>query len=197
MKEQGMGKDILEEKFKEFLNEIYYIVKPLDFRKEAFNFRTYGEDGLCKIINFQRNKWNKDDSLEFVINIGIYFREDKKLNSRKFKEYECAIRRRIENNGKWWRIDCETDVEALCKSMEKELQWILKWFEPFESKDVVIRMILNGTAEKYSDTTVFHYQTAKMLANMGYAKEVYHLIKDSRSSTFIELKNEIYDSYNA
>lgn len=196
MKELEMGKNvnISEEKFEEILNKIYSVLKTLNFRKESCNFRKFEEDGLCKVINLQKNKWNTSNGLEFVINIGIYFTEDKKLINPKFKEYECMIRKRIENKGQWWEIDEETEVEAMFKDIEKHLNEILEWFNHFESKEATIQMILNGEADQYSDTEVFYYQTAKMLANMGYVETVYNRIKDIWSTTFMELANEIYEN---
>lgn len=182
---------VKQDKFKELLNKIYGVLKTAGYRKESFNFRLFEEDGLCKIISFQRNKWNMDESLEFIINIGIYFREDKKLISPKFKQYECIIRKRMDDKGKYWKIDSNTDIDEMFQRIEKELGKILKWFEHFESRVVVIRMILNGTADQYSDTEILNYQTAKMLADMGFAEEVYDRIKDIWSASFIELSNEI------
>ena len=182
-----------EEKFKDLLNRVYITLRPMDFRKESCNFRKFDDDGLCKIINLQKNKWNTSDDLEFIINIGIYFTEDKTLNNPKFKEYECIIRKRIEKNGKCWKIDKNTDIEELFEDIEKYLHKILKWFEHFENKDAGSRMILNGKADKYSDTEVFYYQTAKMLANMGYEDAVCNRIKNIWSTTFQELVKEIRD----
>ena len=97
----------------------------------------------------------------------------------------------MDDKGKYWKIDSNTDIDEMFQRIEKELGKILKWFEHFESRDVVIRMILNGTADQYSDTELLNYQTAKMLADMGFAEEVYDRIKDIWSASFIELSNEI------
>lgn len=190
----------MDKKFNELLRKIYEILKPLGYRKEASNYRFWGADGLCRIINLQRNKWNSNEQCEFVINIGVYFEKDSSVSNRKFKEYDCQIRKRLDKGewtgGEWWYLDSETDVEKLLQNIKPVLLYIEKWFCFFPSKEAVIRMILDGTAERYSDVNVIHFQTAKLLVEMGYPSEVYELIKDTKTSRpkatmLIELAEQI------
>ena len=91
----------MEQEFKALLKQIHEeILKPLGYRKDGANFRLYGRDGLCRIINFQRNKWNSRDHLEFVINTGSYFEKNVRIERLKFKEYECALRGRCSRTRK-------------------------------------------------------------------------------------------------
>jgi len=156
----------------------------MHYRKEASNFRLFCTDGLCRIINFQKNKWNTNEQCEFVINIGIYIEKEVLILNQKFKEYDCQIRKRVDNrelaDSEWWHIDSGTDMEALLQNIKMSLEYIEKWFSTFPSRETVIRMILDGTAEKYSDTYVMHFHTAELLVEMGYPSEVYELIKDTR-----------------
>ncbi len=106
------------------------------------------------------------------------------IPNRKFKEYDCQIRKRFDNReltgSEWWHIDSGTDLETLLQNIKMSLGYVAKWFSTFPSRETVIRMILDGTAEKYSDTYVMHFHTARLLVEMGYAAEVYELIKDTR-----------------
>ena len=57
-------------------------------------------------------------------------------------------------------------------------------------------MILDRTAEKYSDKNIMHFQTAKLLVEMGYQSEIYELIKDTKNTNpnatlLIELAEQI------
>lgn len=176
----------MDKKFNELLKKMYEILKPLGYRKEASNYRLFFADGLCRIINVQRNKWNTNEQCEFLINIGVYFEKENIVSKRNFKEYDCQIRKRVndEKCGKseWWRLDCDTKIEELLKSIEPVFFYIEKWFALFPSKEMTIHKILDGTAERHSDITVMHFHTAKLLVEMGYSAEVYELIKDTKTS---------------
>lgn len=193
----------MDKKFSEFLRKIYEILKPLGYRKEASNYRFFGPDGLCRIINFQRNKWNTNEQCGFVINIGIYFEKDNWISKRKFKEYDCQIRKRLDNRKwagmEWWYFDSETDLDELVQCLKPVFMYIEEWFCFFPSKDAVIRMILDRTADKYSNVNVMHFHTAKLLVEMGYSTEVYKLIKDTKDTNpkatmLIELAEQIKEN---
>ena len=63
----------MEEKYKELLKNLYAILKPLGYRKEASDYRLFRPDGLARIVNIQRNKNNTAQCCMFTINIGVYF----------------------------------------------------------------------------------------------------------------------------
>ena len=193
----------MDKKFNELLKKIYEILKPLGYRKEASNYRLFCADGLCRIINVQRNRWNTSEQCEFFINIGVYFEKENIISMRNFKEYDCQIRKRVDNEkygkSEWWRLDCDTPIEELLKSIEPVFFYIEKWFALFPSKEMTIHKILDGTAERYSDTTVMHFHTAKLLAEMGYSSEVYELIKNTKithphATMVIELAEQLKKS---
>ena len=48
----------MENIFKDIMKSVYAELKPLGYKKDGQNFRLFQEDGLCKIINFQRDRWN-------------------------------------------------------------------------------------------------------------------------------------------
>ena len=184
----------MENEFKELLSKVSEITKPSGYKKEASNFRLFAPDGLCKIINFQKNKWNTQEHLEFVINAGIYFEKDAAIENRKYKEYECQIRKRFdrridsEKSGSreiWWCIDRNTDADVLFESVRNALGHIFEWFNVFTDKEATIEMMLNGKAEQYTDINVMAYRNAKLLVDMGYGERVYPLIKDAENKAEI------------
>lgn len=193
----------MDKKFKELLRKIYEILKPLGYQKETSNYRFFGADGLCRIINFQKNKWNTKEQCEFVINIGIYFEKDDCISNRKFREYDCQIRNRVDNRKwagiEWWHLDDSTDVEELLQNLKPAFLYIEEWFSRFSSKETAICMILDRTAEKYSDKNIMHFYTAKLLVEMGYRSEIYELIKDTKDTNpnatmLTELAEQIQNS---
>lgn len=193
----------MDEKFCELLKKGYKLLKPLGYRKEGANYRCFGADGLCRIINFQRNKWNTKERCDFVINIGVYFEQNTMISNRKFKEYDCQIRQRINNRDyagtEWWHLDSKTNIEELLQTLKPVLQHIEKWFSLFPSKETAIQMILDGTAQEYSCLNVMHFYTAKLLVDMGYSHEVYAMIKDTKDTNpkatmMIELAEKLQKS---
>lgn len=176
----------MEEAFRALLKKLYEKLKPLGYRREAVNFRYFGADGLGRIISVQRNSRNADGCCEFVLNAGVYFEKGDTVLNRKFKEYDCQLRMRADKGGangeEWWRLERESDAAAMLAEMEPALAEIEAWFALFPTKEETIRMILSGTAERYSFTNVMHYHTAKLLAEMGYAAEVYELIGDTKTT---------------
>ena len=190
----------IEDKYQELLRRAHEeILKPLGFKKDGQNFRQIAPDGLGKIVNFRKDKWNqKDRRLGFLIYTGVYFEPEPAIKNRKFKEYDCQIRSTGDNptptdiygkkgeefsyNKQFWYIFKRTDMEAMYQDLKQSMQDVLNWFGHFESRQSTIDMILDGTVQQYSYTIVMHYGTAKMLAEMGYQAQVYQQIKDTRTT---------------
>ena len=62
----------LNQKYNDIVKTIFQkYFKPLHYKKESGNFRFIQEDGLGKIVNFQRSWCNNKDSCSFIINVGI------------------------------------------------------------------------------------------------------------------------------
>ena len=78
----------MDKKFNELLIELHKILKPLGYRKEGANYRLFLSDGLCRIINLQKNRYNSKDKCEFVINIGVYFEKADVIDKRKFENHD-------------------------------------------------------------------------------------------------------------
>ncbi len=187
-----------ETKFTALLKQIYSILKSLGYKKEGNNFRLFAPDGLGKVICVSRNRWNNLDYLLFSLDIGVYFEKESIIQKRRFKEIECQIRKVIvrqdsgthqhaPGNGDWredlemryWLITEQTDTEALFASVHLGLEACFDWFNLFPERKVTIEKMLSGEADRYSDYNVMHYRNAKLLADMGYARQVYERIKDT------------------
>lgn len=138
-----------------------------------------------------------------MLDIGIYFEKDDCISNRKFREYDCRIRNRVDNRKwagiEWWHLDDSTDLEELLQNLKPAFLYIEEWFSRFSSKETVICMILDRTAEKYSDKNIMHFYTAKLLVEMGYRSEIYELIKDTKDTNpnatmLTELAEQIQNS---
>lgn len=187
----------MNRKFNDLLKKVNKILKPLGYKREGSNFRLYLPNGLCKIFNFQKSRWNTQNHLEFTINAGIYFEKNDKIENLKFKEYECIVRKRKNrHNSEWWVINDCANMDEIYESVKNALEEVIKDFEFFSSKDITIKSIFESTTGNYADPTHLHYYNAKLLANMGYEKEVYERIKDIEKTNpyatkVIELANEL------
>ena len=132
----------MDEKFNDLLKRVNGILKPLGYKKEGSNFRLYLPNGICKIFNFQKSKWNTKEHLEFCINAGIYFEKNDNINNLKFKEYDCIIRKRREREkgkfGVWWIINDYANMDEIYESVKIALEEIIRDFEFFSSKEKTI-----------------------------------------------------------
>ena len=133
----------LDKVYRELLSRIHReILKPAGFKKEGGNFRLFHENGLCKIINFQRSMYNDGAECRFCINLGLYFQKDPP--DLRFKEYECPVRQRAAilacGNDHWWSIFEGVDMEELFAEVQATLTTsTLPWLSQFESRRDVIR----------------------------------------------------------
>ena len=179
--------------FNELLAYCYLsVLKPLGWKKEGSNFRQYGNDGLCKIINFQKSRWNTSQECEFYINTGIYIETAREIKKKKFYEYECQFRNRASSEGGIYRLNNEVDLlnfqEQVASIIADE---VLVLFNKFDSKENFVNMLLSGEAQQYTGIPVMHYHTCKLLCDMGYKKEVLAILKDKKGGLFETLEAEI------
>ena len=142
--------------YKDLLKRVHEQLKPSGYKKDGANFRLFQEDGLCKIINFQRSKWNTKETIEFTINLGIYFEKETIIQNKKFKEYDCQIRRRIFEQDKWWLIDINCDYNKTREDVINSLESAHEYFDLFESKGITIKYILSNKAQQYSETNIMN-----------------------------------------
>lgn len=116
--------------------QVYPLLKKSNFTKDGSTFRQKA-DGVIKVVNFQKSPYNDTESVKFYINLGLYWIDFQSfrtsiLPSKRPKEYDCTIRRRL---GKSWEITEKTDFGALCEEVLKLLanegmSWLNKGSTP-------------------------------------------------------------------
>lgn len=182
----------MDKVFKEIVSTVFKEkFKPYGWKKDGNNFRYISNDGLGKIINFQRSKWNTAEEIVFYINYGIYMEVEDVLTNMKFKEYECQFRNRTQYNKGEYLIDFTIETNDILKQVELALNEASMVLDMIDSKEKFIEMIINGEAGKYTNIPVDHYYTCRLLCDMGYYREVGRIIADKDGSYFDQLRDEI------
>ena len=137
----------LDKVYREFLSRVHReILKPAGFKKEGGNFRICYDNGLCKIINFQRSMFNDQTECRFCINVGLYIQKDLEHPNLRFKPYDCCVEVRAAGmdptyrTEHWWCIFEGRDMEKLFAEVQATLTTsTLPWLSQFESRRDVIR----------------------------------------------------------
>lgn len=184
--------------FDDLLKYCYLSVfKPVGWKKEGSNFRHYGSDGLCKIINFQKSRWNTSQECVFYINMGIYIEKEKEIEKKKFCEYECQFRNRASSKGGAYILNADVDLLSFQEQIAHIIaDEVLVFLNNFDSKENFVKMLLSGEAQRYTCIPVMHYHTCKLLCDMGFKKEILAIIENKKSSLFEELAAEIKNEMN-
>ena len=142
----------MDKTYREFLSRVHReILKPAGFKKEGGNFRLFHDNGLCKIINFQRSMFNGGGECRFCINVGLYMQPDPGNPNLKFKEYDCYVRIRAAKLDPtygwdfWWSIFEGRDMEKLFAEVQSTLtKSSLPWLEQFSTPRDVIQAAQKG-----------------------------------------------------
>jgi len=142
-----------EQKFDFIIKQSFHSkLKPLGFKKKGNNFYLKKEH-LGLIINIQKSAYYSKQKIHFTINIGVFIPEyyltydyHKNILPDYPTEPDCAIRSRIgqlkNQNDIWFDVDERTDPNILISEMDINLeQWILPYFNNFESKDNFIKWL--------------------------------------------------------
>lgn len=188
----------MENSYVELLKGVYSTIRPLGFKKEDGDFRLYMPDGLCKIINFQRNKFNLQNECRFTINAGAFFGKENQTLNKRFTYTSCQLGLRQTylcesySGDKWWNIDGNTDLKELYREIVTFIfKYVLAYLDNFKSKVEVIKMIIEGNASEYSDIPVMNFKTARLLTDMGYVDHILPMIRDIKKPDFEALCEEI------
>ena len=139
--------ETLESTYKKLISRIHReVLKPAGFKKDGSNFRICYDNGLGKIINFQRSMFNYHAECRFCINMGLYLPQVGQERIPRFKDYVCAVRERAAfispryRKDYWWCIFEGRDMEELFGEMQAILtEDVLPWMDRFESRQDVIR----------------------------------------------------------
>ena len=173
-------KNKVARQYDQLVNDIFHkYFKPIGYKKENQNFRFYQNDGLGKIVNFQRSWCNTKNECTFIINVGIYFEENSSIENLKFKECQCRI---SERPGKWWVLENSTDITVLFHDFCIEIEnVILPFLKIFTSKQMTLAEILIGHYP-------LSYNTAEFLVTNGYGREILpQLLEQRKNKLFADL----------
>ena len=183
----------MKEMFSELVSEIFVgKYKPMHWKKQGSNFRLITDDGLGKIINFQKSKWSTSDVCDFYINYGLYIELEKEIHNESFFEYECQLRNRTSFLKGEYSITKETDLIELKNSVLTALEETDTLFDNVKTKDDLIKILLKGESEySINHVNLLNYHTCLLLYKMGYGREIYEKIKDSNSVCFKRLLSVI------
>ena len=188
----------MEEAWRRLLAEVHGVLRPLGWKKEGGTYRLFLPEGLGRIIQFQRDRYNTAEDIGFTVNAGIYFEKDVPITNRRFREYDCQIRVRPAclspryGWDTWWRLSAGTDPAALGEEMKAFLlRDVLPFLDRFPTRERTVELILNGEAEAWTDRNVLHLDTARLLADMGYGRRVLTRIEPARNEWFAALASEI------
>ena len=192
----GGGMLDMKNMFHGLLSYCYFsVLKPLGWKKEGNNFRQYDDDGLCKIINFQKSRWNTSQECEFYINMGVYVEKAREIEKKKFHEYECQFRNRASSKGGTYRLNDTVDLSTFQEEIACIItDEVLVLLNNFDSREKFIKMLLSGEAQQYTAELVMHYYTCKLLCDMGFKKEILNILKDKKGALFEGLGQEIQNN---
>jgi Domain of unknown function (DUF4304) len=146
-----------ELKFDKIIKEGFHeILKPLGFKKRAYNFYLQ-LDTIGQIINVQKSAYGNKDSIRFTINTGIFVPEywlacynhsGKGLPDFP-TEPECLIRKRIgilrNQHDTWYNVDERADERQLIAEMRTNLaDFILPYFNRLNSTEKMLQELDSG-----------------------------------------------------
>ena len=177
---QDIFKNIITEIFNEYF-------KPSKWKKQGQNFRYISTDGLCKIINFQKSKWNTQDEVTFYINYGIYIEPNDTLENKSFHEYDCQFRNRTTHLNGVYTLNRETDIQSFKKEIIIALNGATDFFKRINTKEEFVKSLLNGEAQKHTGEIIMHYHTCKLLYDLGYYQEIHDYVKSKGGIYFDSL----------
>lgn len=177
----------MQELFKKLLSDIFNeLFKPLKWKKQGSNYRYISDNGLGKIINFQKSKWNTQDEVTFYINYGLYIEVGNSIN-KTFKEYDCQFRNRTSYLNGIYTLTPETDIEEFRKIIITALREATAFLNTINSKDEFIKSLLNGEIQKHTYDIVMHYYTCKLLYDLGFYREIYDYVRGKGGEYFESL----------
>ncbi|MBO7421995.1 MAG: DUF4304 domain-containing protein [Oscillospiraceae bacterium] len=181
----------MQKAFAKLVSEIfteYY--KPLKWKKEGNNYRFISDDGLGKVINFQRARYNTQDKVKFYINYGVYIETSETISNKTFKEYDCQFRSRTRYARGVYEMS-KTYINSIKDTVLTALKEATELFETIPSREEFIRLVLSGDLQEKADCNIMHCGTCRLFYQMGYYKEIYEIARCIDTPPFIELTKEI------
>jgi hypothetical protein len=145
------------------------------FRKSAFSF--YRRRGsVVHVVNMQLSHGNFADQGAFYVNISLNFDElrilDKRPISEKPKEYECDLRRRLEDLASdapsIWNVDSQTEISDIASRLGDYFTKIVVLLDPIDSVSAFLEQQWEGTGTHYGLLARMHY----VLGDMNEARRL-------------------------
>lgn len=156
------------------------VLKGVGFRKRSHTFNRTAEDGLVQVINFQMGPFDPPGTVEipglrpnlygqFAVNLGVFVEDAWRLELGRFgptgppavkswvNEYECQLRRRLDNlddaarTDRWRPVD-EPAVAAVVRG--RLFDDGLVWLERFGSRARILAAVESGPPDDRSVTGV-------------------------------------------
>ena len=181
----------MQKAFTKLVSEIfteYY--KPLKWKKEGNNYRFISDDGLGKVINFQRARYNTRDKVKFYINYGVYIEASEIITNKTFKEYDCQFRNRTSYAHGVYEMSA-THKNSIKDTVLTALKETAELYETIPSREEFIRLVLSGDLQEKADCNIMNYSTSRLFYQMEYYKEIYEIVRHVDKPLFIELTKEI------
>ena len=169
-------------------------LKAAGWKRQGSSFRSVGSDGLGKIINFQRSRWSTKEYIEFYINYGLYIEAGDALTNRSFKEYECQFRERTTYARGCYCIASGAALDAVKEQIMPAVAEARGFLDTVQMKEQLVRMLLDGSLQRRTELRVLHYDTCRLLYEMGYGREVYDAVRSTGGMLFDELAREIEEN---
>lgn len=187
-KDDPIAYNDLNQKVKVLIRNIFEeTFKPLGFRRNGQNFRLYQDNGLCKIVNFQKYRYHHNQNCSFTVNIGLYFEKKMVIQNKNFCESQCQIKIRpyheFYGEEKWWSVNDDHNFDQFTNEVRSFLEnRALPWLNEFEKKeDVIAEMLDKKAIEKYN-YYLLHYDNACLLAECGYQAQLYPLLLENQEN---------------
>lgn len=187
----------LNQKIKVLIRNIFEeYFKPLGFRQNGQNFRLYQENGLCKIVNFQKYRYNHNKNCSLTVNIGFYIEKDIVIQNRNFYESDCQIRIRPSHEyygeERWWPVNDDRSLEQFAKEIRSYFEnTALPWLNQFANREELIaEMLERNSMEKYN-YHLLNYENAGLLAECGYGAQLLQLLENQENDNIPEIRELI------
>lgn len=182
----------MQELFSAMLRAVYVdAFKPAGWKKQGANFRLLGDDGLGKIVNFQRSRWDTADRVELYVNYGLYIEAGDRIVNRSFKEYECQLRERAACAHRGYLLVTGMTVDEAIAQIMPAVAAARSFLDAVRTKEQLVQMLLDGSAQNRTSLRVMHYDTCRLLCEMGYGREIYDTVRATGGKLFDDLAHQI------
>jgi Domain of unknown function (DUF4304) len=187
--------------FNQLIKEsIQPLLKMHGFKKRNLNFYQRRDD-LVFVINFQKGKWNSQESVDFFINCGIYSNVLAQTIGQKLFEFPpthfCHFDKRIEaitgSKKCWFSILPETKIELITDEVIEQLQLLVRYYGAIKTNDDFINLCIEENyLFNYDEMFKYLVITKDAERIKKYRENILSILdNDERLSHFESVINEI------